>query len=132
MTKTTPLLLAVLLSACGPSEAPKQKDIPTVEELASEPQRLKELRRQCITDRAALGDELCRRVAEATRKRFMATVRCPIRPRRSRPNSKRGILPAKLRFCVTRHDTPVFAALFSRFLKTETSLFRHFDAENGL
>ena len=85
MTKTTPLLLAVLLSACGPSEAPKRKDIPTVEELASEPQRLKELRRQCITDRAALGDELCRRVAEATRKRFYGDGKVPYTPQEKPP-----------------------------------------------
>lgn len=58
------------LTACGPSETPQQNDVPTVEELASNPERLKELRQQCKTDRARLSDVLCARVAEATRKRF--------------------------------------------------------------
>lgn len=31
---------------------------------------VEELRQQCKTDRATLGDVLCNRVAEATRKRF--------------------------------------------------------------
>ncbi|EBF6690844.1 entry exclusion lipoprotein TrbK, partial [Salmonella enterica] len=34
------------------------------------PERLKELRKQCKLDRPMLGDQLCNRVAEATRKRF--------------------------------------------------------------
>lgn len=70
MTRTIPLLLAGVLTACGPSETPKQANIPTVEELAADPARLKELRQQCKTDRVTLGDMLCNRAAEATRKRF--------------------------------------------------------------
>jgi hypothetical protein len=44
MKKTIPLLLAVALTACGQSETPQQANLPTVEELASDPERLKELR----------------------------------------------------------------------------------------
>lgn len=63
---TTTLLLALVLSACSPS-APTE----TVESLAANPERLKELRKQCKLDRAKLGDTLCNAVAEATRRRFM-------------------------------------------------------------
>ena len=64
------LLLAVMLTACGPQKTPRKITVPTVEELAAYPARLKELRQRCKTDRASLGDVLCNRVAEATRKRF--------------------------------------------------------------
>lgn len=65
--KTFPvLMLTVVLTACGQS-APTD----TVESLAANPERLKELRAQCKADHAKLGDALCNAVAEATRKRFM-------------------------------------------------------------
>ncbi|QGL80181.1 hypothetical protein GPNADHDJ_01121 [Stenotrophomonas maltophilia] len=75
MKKAIPFLLAVALTACGQSETPQkantsEANIPMVEELAADPERLKELRQQCKTDRQKLGDVLCNRVAEATRKRF--------------------------------------------------------------
>ncbi|WP_114971014.1 EexN family lipoprotein [Rhodoferax ferrireducens] len=60
------LILNVVLTACGQS-APTD----TVESLAANPERLKELRAQCKADHAKLGDALCNAVAEATRKRFM-------------------------------------------------------------
>ncbi|WP_434006415.1 hypothetical protein [Escherichia coli] len=44
--------------------------MPTVDELATDPERLKKWRPQCKTDSAKLSDELCKRVAEVTRKRF--------------------------------------------------------------
>ena len=47
------------LTGCGQSETPKQAGVPTVEELASDPERLKELRQQCKTDRSVLGDVRC-------------------------------------------------------------------------
>ena len=70
MKRMTPLLLAAVLTACGQSETPNQANVPSVDELATDPARLKELRQQCKTNRATLGDVLCNRVAEATRKRF--------------------------------------------------------------
>lgn len=64
-----PFLLVAVLTACGQSETPQKADaskanIPTVEELAANPERLKELRQQCKTDRPKLGDVLCNRVSE--------------------------------------------------------------------
>ena len=56
-----PVLMLAVLSACRPSEPPKQgANMPTVEELASDPERLKELRRQCKTERPTMGDWLDR------------------------------------------------------------------------
>ncbi|KLD70131.1 EexN family lipoprotein [Xanthomonas hyacinthi] len=85
MKNSIPLLLAVALTACGQSETPKQADVPTVEELATDPARLKELRQQCKTDRARLGDMLCNRVAEATRKRFYGDGKTPYTPPKEPP-----------------------------------------------
>lgn len=85
MKKSIPFLLAVALTACGQSETPKQADVPTVEELAADPARLKELRQHCKTDRARLGDVLCNRVAEATRKRFYGDGNTPYTPPKSSP-----------------------------------------------
>jgi len=80
MKRMTSLLLVVLVTACGPSETPKHANVPTVEELIADPARLKELRQQCETDRATLGDTLCSRVAEATRKRFYGDGKTPYTP----------------------------------------------------
>ncbi|MDR9836737.1 EexN family lipoprotein [Herbaspirillum huttiense] len=85
MKKIIPLLLAVVLTACGPAETPEQADIPTVDTLASDPARLKELRQQCKTDRAKLGDELCNRVAEATNRRFLGDGKAPYTPPKEQP-----------------------------------------------
>jgi len=80
-----PALLAAVLTACGQSEAPQEANIPTVEELASDPERLKELRQQCKTDRPNLGDVLCNRVAEATRRRFYGDSTTPYTPSENPP-----------------------------------------------
>ena len=65
--KTFPvLILAIVLTACDQSALTD-----TVESLAANPERLKELRAQCKVDHVKLGDALCNAVAEATRKRFM-------------------------------------------------------------
>jgi len=77
MKKTILLFLAATLTACGRSET---TDIPTIEALAADPARLKELRQQCKLERAKLGDELCNRVAEATRKRFYGDGNTPYTP----------------------------------------------------
>jgi hypothetical protein len=62
-----------------------EANIPTVEELAANPDRLKELRQQCKTDRPKLGDVLCNRVAEATRKRFYGDGETPYTPPKEPP-----------------------------------------------
>ncbi|WP_261540456.1 EexN family lipoprotein [Burkholderia multivorans] len=74
------LLVAAMLTACGKSEPTE-----TVETLAANPQRLKELRQQCKTDRAKLGDELCNRVAEATNRRFFGDGKTPYTPPKEQP-----------------------------------------------
>lgn len=73
-------LLAAMPAACGGSESPQKVDLPTVEALAAGPVCLKELRQQCKLDRATLGDELCNRVAQATRKRFYGDGKVPYTP----------------------------------------------------
>ncbi len=90
MKKIIPFLLVAALTACGQSEAPQKAadsgvNIPTVEELAANPERLKELRQQCKTDRPKLGDVLCNRVAEATRKRFYGDGKTPYTPSKESP-----------------------------------------------
>ena len=77
--------LIVVLTGCGPKDGTEKKDVPSVEELASDPVRLKELRQQCRTDRASLGDMLCNRVAKATRKRFYGDGDTPYTPPKEPP-----------------------------------------------
>lgn len=84
--KTIMSFLCVLaLTACGQPEAPAPSALPTVDELAADPARLKELRQQCKLDRARLGDGLCNRVAEATRKRFYGDGTVPYTPPKEPP-----------------------------------------------
>ncbi|MDO3507257.1 EexN family lipoprotein [Ralstonia pseudosolanacearum] len=89
MKKNIPLLLAAMLVACGKSEptATHRSSVPTetVESLVANPERLKELRLQCKTDRAKLGDELCNRVAEATNRRFLGDGKTPYTPPKEQP-----------------------------------------------
>lgn len=80
MNKRILLVLAVTLTACGKS-APTE----TVESLAANPERLKELRQQCQTDRAKLGDEFCNRVAAATNRRFFGDGKTPYNPPKEAP-----------------------------------------------
>jgi hypothetical protein len=80
MNKIMLPVLAVVLTACG--KAPPTE---TVEALAANPERLKELREQCKTDRAKLGDELCDRVAEATNRRFFGDGTAPYTPPKEEP-----------------------------------------------
>ena len=87
MKRLPPLLLVTVLTACGPSEPPKQNaNVPTVDELADNPERLKELRRQCKTERPTMGDVLCNRVAEATNKRFFGDGKVPYTSPETPPN----------------------------------------------
>jgi hypothetical protein len=81
MKKLLLLTFAVILAACGKADPP-----PTVEALASNPEKLKELREQCRIDRAKLGDELCNRVAEATNRRFFNNGKpTPYTPSKEQP-----------------------------------------------
>lgn len=84
MKKVMPLLFAVTLAACGQSD-PTTTATETVESLASNPERLKELRQQCKLERAKLGDELCNRVAEATNRRFFGDGKVPYTPPKEAP-----------------------------------------------
>ena len=59
------LLMAAALTACGPSQPSE-----TVGMLVANPERIKEIQRQCKEDRAKVGDELCMRAAEAANRRF--------------------------------------------------------------
>ena len=89
MKKIIPLLVAATLVACGKPEPAKTSTTSgpseTVESLAANPERLKELRQQCKTDRAKLGDELCNRVAEATNRRFLGDGKTPYTPPKEQP-----------------------------------------------
>jgi len=58
----------VLLAACN-----KPTPTESVESLAANPERLKEVRAQCKADHAKAGDALCRMASEATRRRFMGS-----------------------------------------------------------
>ncbi|HQR04661.1 MAG: EexN family lipoprotein [Proteobacteria bacterium] len=83
-----PFLLAATLVACGkpdPAETSKPAPTETVEALAANPARLKELREQCKTDRAKVGDELCNRAAEATNRRFFGDGKTPYTPPKEQP-----------------------------------------------
>jgi hypothetical protein len=80
MRKIILLLFVTGLTACGQPEPSE-----TVESLAANPERLKELRQQCRLDRAKLGDALCNRVAEATRKRFYGDGEVPYTPPENPP-----------------------------------------------
>ena len=86
MKRLTLLLLVAVLTACGPSEPPKPAaNVPTVDERAADPERLKELRRRCKTERQTMGDVLCNRVAEATNKRFFGDGKVPYTPSETPP-----------------------------------------------
>jgi predicted small lipoprotein YifL len=59
------LMLAATLTACGPSQPSE-----SVDTLVANPDRIKEIQRQCKEDRSKVGDELCLRAAEAANRRF--------------------------------------------------------------
>lgn len=65
MNRLMLLMLAAVLTACGPSRSSE-----TVDTLVANPERIKEIQRQCKEDRAKVGDELCARAAEAAQRRF--------------------------------------------------------------
>lgn len=59
---------ALLLAACS-----KPEPADTVKSLIANPDRLKDIRAQCKADHDKVGDTLCNRAAEATRRRFMGS-----------------------------------------------------------
>ena len=65
MNKVMLLMVVAALTACGPSQPSE-----TVDALAANPERIKEIQRQCKEDSVKVGDELSRRAAEAANRRF--------------------------------------------------------------
>lgn len=65
--RCVPVLLVVLLTACGQQPA---EDLAAT--MAADPVRLKALRAQCAADRQAAGEDACRAATEAFRRRFFA------------------------------------------------------------
>jgi hypothetical protein len=80
MQKTFLILFVLALTACGEPGTQVPSRIPSVDELAADPDALKKLRQQCKMGRNELGDQLCNRVAEATRKRFYGDGTVPYTP----------------------------------------------------
>lgn len=92
-----PIAVVLVLAGCGNSAPPD-----SVESLALNLERLKELRAQCKADHEKVGDALCNRVAEATRRRFMGEGKSPyandpvLKPASSaQPAAARADSPAK-------------------------------------
>ncbi|MNF60989.1 hypothetical protein D3C84_426170 [compost metagenome] len=85
MQKVLPILCVLALTACGEPGAQTPSRLPTVDELAADPDSLKKLRQQCKLGRGELGDQLCNRVAEATRKRFYGDGKVPYTPSNEPP-----------------------------------------------
>lgn len=52
----------------------------SVESLAADPERLRDVQKRCSQDRAGTGDALCKMASEARRKRFMGSGRTPYTP----------------------------------------------------
>ena len=71
------LVLCAALAGCS---QPSPEQVETVESLAADPERLKQLRQQCRTERQKLGDELCTRVALAVNKRFFGDGKAQYTP----------------------------------------------------
>lgn len=69
MTRFLLLLMAAVLTACGPSQSTENVDA-----LVANPERIKTIQRQCKEDRAKVGEELCRRAAEAANRRFFGDL----------------------------------------------------------
>lgn len=70
MTKVMLLVLATVLTSCGPAQPSE-----TADALVAKPERIKELQRLCKEGRAKVGDELCLRAAEAAQRRFFGERR---------------------------------------------------------
>ncbi len=82
------VVLTLLLAACS-RDAQQRQEVPLaapepaadlVDELARDPDRLKEVRRLCREDPAAIDEELCVAAAKATRQRFMGEGKAKYTP----------------------------------------------------
>lgn len=82
------IFLTMLLAGCN-REAPQTQALPlpapqpsadVVEELARDPERLKEVRRLCREDREQVSEELCVASAQAARHRFMGEGKAKYTP----------------------------------------------------
>jgi conjugal transfer/entry exclusion protein len=67
-TWLTGITCTVLLAACS-----KPEPAESVESLLANPDHLKAIRAQCQADHARVGDALCNKASEATRRRFMGS-----------------------------------------------------------
>lgn len=52
----------------------------TVDSLAADPDRLRDIQKRCSQDWAGTGEALCKMASEARRKRFMGSGRTPYTP----------------------------------------------------
>lgn len=86
--RSTMVVLAVLLAGCS-RDAPQMPVVPLpapeppadiVDELARDPERLKEVRRLCREDWEAVSEELCIAAVKATRQRFMGNGKAKYTP----------------------------------------------------
>lgn len=85
MQKAFLILCVLAFTACGEPEAQTPVKLPSVDELAADPASLKKLRQQCKMSRDDVGDLMCNRVAEATRKRFYGDGKVPYSPSNEQP-----------------------------------------------
>jgi conjugative transfer region protein TrbK len=76
MRKMYSLLTVLLAAACG-----KTGPSDTIESLAADPDRLKEVMRQCRRDHAEASDPRCIAASEAFRRRFMGDGNTHYTPR---------------------------------------------------
>lgn len=72
------LMMAACLLALVACSPPGSAD--TTESLAADPQRLKDVMRQCKTDRAKVGEATCTATSEAWRRRFMGDGKAKYSP----------------------------------------------------
>lgn len=79
------MMISAMTLAVAGCDKPDPAATETVESLAADPGRLKELRQQCKLERAKLGDELCNSVAEATNRRFFGDGKVPYTPPKEPP-----------------------------------------------
>jgi hypothetical protein len=124
LSKIVLLFSLALLASCGKSTPPAPNE--TVESLAANPERLKELRQQCKTDRAKLGDEP--RISASS-----AMARCLTPHPKSRLSFDRLRSATNQRFFSSYAVLRLCAWRFPLVLLTLKRFFlRHLRPDNGL